>query len=792
MAEPSPTPLSRTHEHLGDRHGVLVVGSGYGGAITAARLAQRGHAVTLLERGKEWLVGSFPDDADDLFAEMRSDQRILGLYDYQLQGDANVLVGNGLGGGSLINANVVLGPAPEVFDSPRWPQVIREEAKSGALATYYERVRATLTPTPVPADHLPRKAKAHFHAAEKAGRPVKLLDLAVNFGEAGPNAAGVTMATCTYCGDCISGCNVGAKGTLAMNYLPLAKDAGAELFTQIEVDFVLPCEAGGYWVFVRFLPEDAAPTISRVLHAETVILAAGVLGSTGILLRSRDRGLKLSHRLGYQFSVNGDMLGFGYNTDTQTNLGGFGTREPPEPGFEVGPGIVCAADYRGPKSTGALDFIIEDGAIPRALVSTFRRLAPLVAAAGGVDTDEGLVDKAQEIGRILRDQLGESPKGATNHTAIFLAMGHDGADGRLLLDDRDRPRIVWGALGDRLVFEGIHREMRGLTAALGGTYVDAPKWSDYLGEVPMTVHPLGGCSMAEDERGGVVDAEGRVFRIGATPHEGLYVADGAIVPTSLGVNPFFTISALAERVAEKLDARTFVDGERRPIVARGTPLPSPPSPVAPEGLGFDEGMRGWLTKDITNAKTPEQFLEAERRGAAQKSPCDVRLTMLVDDVDRFIGTPSHAAEAAGHVDSRLFGRKRPVDRGLFNLFITDENTGEKRMIYELVFFGEDKQKYLLAGFKVLRDDDGFDLLSDATTLFTTVHRGGSKDGPVVAQGVLRIPPGEVVALASSLRPRRVSGPLEGAAVLAKFGRFFFGELWDSYFRVQNPLAKQGE
>lgn len=787
-----PTPLSQTPETLGDRYGVLVVGSGYGGAVTAARLAQQGHSVAVLERGKEWQVGTFPDHADALFAEMRSDQQVLGLYDYQLQGDANVLVGNGLGGGSLINANVVLGPAPAVFDSPRWPRVIREEAKSGVLEGYYERVRATLSPAPVPADRVPRKAKAHLHAAEKVGKPVKLLDLAVHFGEPGPNVAGVTMQPCTHCGDCITGCNVGAKGTLAMNYLPLAKAAGAELFTQVEVDFLLPCEAGGYWVFVRFLPQDEAPTISRVLHAETVILAAGVLGSTGILMRSRDRGLKLSHRLGYQFSVNGDMLGFGYNTDTQTNLAGFGTREPPEPGFEVGPGIVCAADYRSPKQTGALDFIIEDGAIPRALGSTFRRLAPLVAAAGGVDTDEGILDKAQEIGRILRDQVSESPKGAINHTAIFLAMGHDGADGRLILDERDRPRIVWGALADRLVFEGIHREMRGLTKQLGGTYVDAPKWSDYLGEVPMTVHPLGGCAMAEDERGGVVDSEGRVFRIGATPHEGLYVADGAIVPTSLGVNPFFTISALAERVAEKLDARTFVDGVRRPIVPRATPLPVPPSPVAPEGLGFTESLRGWLTKDVTNARTPEQFFEAERRGAAQKSLCEVRLSMLVDDVDRFIGTPSHAAEAVGHVDSRLFGRKRPVDRGLFNLFIADEKTGEKRMIYELVFFAEDKQKYLLAGFKVLRDDDGFDLLSDTTTLFTTLHRGGSKDGPVVAQGVLRIHPGEVVALAASLSPRHVSGPVEGAAVLAKFGRFFFGELWDSYFSVHHPLAKKGE
>lgn len=781
-------PLSQPGTAIPERHGILIVGSGYGGAVTAARLAKLGHAVSVVERGREWRPGSFPDATVAWASEMRTDARPGGLYDYQVVGDAAVLTGNGLGGGSLINANVVIEPGPEVFESPRWPAVIREEARQNTLKGYYERVRQVIRPEVVPADKVPPKAKAHLEASRKAGRDAGLLNLAVHFGDKAENAAGVVMEQCTMCGDCITGCNVGAKGTLPTNYLAMAKEAGAALFTGVEVEYVLPCPEGGYFVYVRAERSDETWG-AKVLFAEAVILAAGVLGSTGILLRSRDRGLAVSPRLGHYFSINGDMLGFGYNTDVRTDIVGFGNHPPPEPGFSVGPGILCYTDYRSHKTAGALDFIIQDGAIPRALAPTVRKGAPIAAAVDGEDTDSGLLDTAAEISRVTRDLVSDSPKGALNHTAIFLAMGHDGADGRVILDHRERPKVVWGALADRRVFEGIYHEMRDLTAQLGGTFLPAPKWTVLLGDVPMTVHPLGGCPMGESDKTGVVDPDGRVFRLGSTCHEGLLVADGAIMPTSLGVNPFFTIAALAERISDRFDASRVVNGVRQPVVPRSGPIPEAPVVTLNAGVDFNEKMRGFLSRDLTTAKTPEQFLEAESRGLNTRHGCEISLTMIINDIDKFIGTHSHAAEAVGYVDTEMFGKKRPVDRGLFNLFIQDEATGEKRMIYELVFFGADRQKYLLAGFKVIRDDAGPDLLTDVTTLFTTIHRGGGKDGPIVAQGILRIPPDEIASLVESLEARHPSGVGDELVTLGKLGRFFFGGLWDTYFSRSRAVSE---
>lgn len=769
------TPLSSPASHLDDRQGVVIVGSGYGGAIAAARLAMAGHSVSVLERGREWTPGQFPDELVGLAEELRSERHPLGLYDYQPGHDVDVLAGSGLGGTSLVNASVALRPTDDVFQQARWPRALREAASSGELAGLFERVERVLgveVAGPYRGDAAP-PAKVAAHERSALGRPFSLLPIAVErTREAeGPNAHGVFQRPCTYCGDCVTGCNVGAKNTLAMNYLPIAKAHGARLFTGFEVDFVLPAPAGegGWFVFARHHLGGGAPAAERIIHARVVILAAGSLGSTGILLRSRERGLSVGKRLGHHFSANADLLGFGYNNDVATNVLGFGAHAPPRSGYRVGPVIMSMVDHRADPERG---FVIQEGSVPRALVELARGAILL----GGDDDNAGFRERARALARIVKDTFRAGPEGALNHSMVYLGMGHDGADGRVVLDPAGRPRVIWGAVSGRPVYARQVEEMRALVAELGGTYVMNPRWMRSFGKNPVTVHPLGGCPMGETADDGVVDDAGAVFDAAGAPHDGLYVSDGSVVPASLGANPLLTIAALSERFASKLNRRL-----RSPSTAVAK-RPSPPIVSAPPlGLEFTERMRGFVTRSTTSALGEAGYREAEREGQVEGGPLEVRLTVLIDDVRRFIESREHEAPCEGYVDGPMFGRRVLVERGTFNLFFVDDSARTKRMRYRLELTSEvDGHPYTLEGYKELRDDPGPDLWEDTTTLFTSIRAGWSPDGTIVAQGIIRVHAADFLEQLSTFRARHSAGAAESAAGIARFGAFFFGELWASY------------
>ena len=190
-----------------------------------------------------------------------------------------------------------------------------------------------------------------------------------------PHHVGVYQRLCTLCGDCVTGCNVRAKNPLYMNYLPLAKQHGAQIFTQIEVDYLVKAADGGYMVHYTYRPGDGQAPRLGVLRASAVILAAGALGSTEILLRSREVGLSISEALGHYFSGNGDSLGLAYNTDQQTDVLGFGIIQDARARIRVGPRILTLADYRN-KPALTERFILEEGAIPRRLVDLLRSTLP--------------------------------------------------------------------------------------------------------------------------------------------------------------------------------------------------------------------------------------------------------------------------------------------------------------------------------------------------------------------------------------------------------------------------------
>jgi len=549
---------------------VVVIGSGYGGAITAARLATAQWLGTkpslcILERGKEWHPGEFPDNLERGAQELRSPINPLGLYDFRFGTDIGVLMGSGLGGTSLTNANVAIQPDEEVFEDSQWPQAIRNARDAGKLQQYFNRVRATLDAGPHPQGMQLSKVKALKQGADGVtGADFGLVDIAVNFTFEGTNNWGVTQRKCINSGDCVTGCNVGAKNTLDANYLALAKWGGADIFTQVEVKHLQKDPGGGFLVYYRRRESASDALEEGTLKAKrVVVLAAGALGSTEILLRSRQQGLNLPNTLGTRFSGNGDFFGLAYNSDLRTDVLGWGAypdsdrarRIQPQPGPTLfpGPTIVARIKYNTNRPLSER-ITVEDTAIPLMYVNAARSLFAWVI---GQDTDPGgFLDTTRELGRRIRDIGAFDPRlegGALNHTLLYLVMGKDDADGQIDLHPQTNDvRIRWPGVGDQSVFHQANQLILEHATVLGATFIENPIWRFTRFRTLLTVHPLGGCPTGEDHRTGLVDDLGQVFDGAGNLHDGLYVADGSIVPTALGVNPFLTISALAERIADNL------------------------------------------------------------------------------------------------------------------------------------------------------------------------------------------------------------------------------------------------
>ncbi len=376
-------------------------------------------------------------------------------------------------------------------------------------------------------------------------KALQALEIAVNFDAVGVNDQGVWQELCVGCGNCVTGCNVGAKRTLVMNYLPAARANGAHVFTQTEVDWIERRPDGVWHVHGRRHELCGLQETFR-LTTDNLVLAAGALGTTEILLRSQANGLSLSDTLGTGFSTNGNFLGIAYNSDYQTNILGFG-RDPGNPWQRNAPGpTILGAIRYGPDRPLPHRFTVENGSFPMALV---RQAAVLVRALDGVDTDYG--DELTELGRQLQDVTGRpyADDGALNHTMLLLVMGHDSAGGRIRLDCAERAEVEWEDLGREAVFKTISEELHEHARALGARFISNPAWDFLDVRSPIIMHPLGGCRMCDSCEGGVIDEFGRAYAADGSLHRGLYVADGSVMPSALGVNPFLTIAAISERIA---------------------------------------------------------------------------------------------------------------------------------------------------------------------------------------------------------------------------------------------------
>lgn len=774
------TRLSSPVSELAGHASVIVVGSGYGGAITASRLARAGQQVWLLERGRELHPGEFPDSLPEAVAnghvttKDNSFGSSTGLFDLRSFDDMNVMVGCGLGGTSLINANVSLKAEPEVFQQDSWPVELRME---GALSAGYSRAEAMLRPASVPQASLPlpKLAALSRGAQELPAAQFSTPPINVTFAE-GPNAAGIEQQACTMCGDCIAGCNVGAKNTVLMNYLPDAVAHGAKIFTKVSVHHI--SREGGRWKVHFDVLETGRELFDATpfeVTADVVVLSAGTLGSTEILLRSREIGL--SDQIGRNFSGNGDVLAFSYNGEEPISGIGWGIHRDGRP--SVGPcisGVITVND-------GPLDehMIIEEGSIPSGLASQLPLAFGIADAIDGVDADSGLFDEIGEVGRQLATLVKGPYTGALNNTMTYLAMAHDDADGTLELVD-DHVRVVWPGVTEKPIFKQIEANIEAAARPLGGAYVRNPLWLKALGHNLITVHPLGGCPMGNDATAGVVNHKGQVFdgTDDTSVHDGLYVADGSVIPTSLGVNPLLTISAVAERNVELLaeDRGWTIDYQ-----SVTPPLPLRPTTI---GIQFTEEMAGPVA---TGDDIPRDYAAARRRGEAAGDKMSFVFTIIADDLDAFIGNRFRTARLIGSVDvpADISAQPLMVREGSFNLLVPNpDRVGTVDMTYRAVLDGAGNTTYLLKGRKDIREDRGFDMWSDTTTLYVDLYEGDDASGSVIARGILTISP---EAFADQLRSMRVTGTHDVGAILAakaKFGRFFASELAHVYGGVAAP------
>ncbi|MCW3124250.1 MAG: choline dehydrogenase-like flavoprotein [Flavipsychrobacter sp.] len=770
------SPLADMKSH----YDVIVIGSGYGASIAASRLSRAGKKVCMLERGKEFLPGEYPNKTGEAMAEMQVNSvkghvgSKTGLYDFHINDEISVFQGCGLGGTSLVNANVSLPPEDRVMQSQRWPAAFRSDMP--IFKRNLERAWNMLQPNPFPEGKngygkLP-KAEAMKKSAAGMNVPVRYTDINVHF-EDKVNAAGVKQHKCELCGDCMTGCNYGAKNTTLMNYIPDARNHGAEIFTMVSVKYVSK-NAAGKWVAhykIQNAESEKFHAPELFVSADMLIIGAGSLGSTEILLRSKAKGLKISEKIGAGFTGNGDVLGFGYNADVQVNTVGFGKHAPGEK-TPVGPCITSVIDLRN-QPVLEDGMVIEDGNVPGPMASLMTPTFLAISKIFGKDESDSnkMAKKWREWVSFFRGPY----HGAINNTQAFLVMTHDDGKGQMKLEN-DRLNISWPGVGKEPIFEKVDANLKRATKAIGGTYIPNPSWTKMMDYDLMTVHPLGGCMMGDDAGKGVVNHKGEVFSgtSGEEVHKGLYVCDGAVLPLPLGVNPLITISAVAERTCELIakDYGLTIDYGYSDFKQADASDKKP-------GVQFTETMKGFWS---VNEK--EDFEKGHDAGKDSASVLEFTLTVISTDVDAMVHAKDHHAQLAGIVKApALSSFPLTVSDGKFNLFVDDTApVPTKLMKYSMVMNSEEGKQYFFYGYKVVRDDPGFDLWKDTCTLFITVHEGASEQSPVLGKGILVIETKDFITQMATMKVLNASSKLQELKVLTEFGTYFSGSLFQIYIK----------
>jgi len=522
---------------MGKDFDVIVIGSGFGGAVMSCRMAEQGHKVLILERGRRWTPDQYPrKPTDDWIYDPHRPEKLNGWIDLRVYKHMGIAQTAAVGGGSQIYANVSVEAPKWLFDDG-WPQDITYDE----LVPHYATVGKMLGLEQIPDHQMTVRSKLMKAAAEKLGYGERFdkVDLAVTFdkdydpeqledpfdekhSKTFTNAFGQKQGTCIHLGNCDIGCDVLAKNTLDLNYLAAAEAKGAEVRPLHLVTTIEP-ENGGYRVhFDRLEGGKRFPDSER---AAKVVIAAGSLGSTELLLRCRDQYKTLpdvSRHLGLGWSSNGDFLTpafYDHKVDPTK-----------------GPTITSVINFLDGKETKGERFWVQEGGLPPLLDDYLK-----ARRHGGIKNR-----RAQAV-------LDSVSKYLENHRPLSNAMpwfgqGIDKANGRFSLRRRwfsfwrKELYLDWDPKDAEGVINGMADMHVKLSEAGGGKPIVPPTWT--LFKFLVTPHPLGGCNMGDTIENGVVDHSCRVFG-----YDNLWVADGAVIPEAIGKNPSRTIAAVAERAA---------------------------------------------------------------------------------------------------------------------------------------------------------------------------------------------------------------------------------------------------
>lgn len=593
---------------------VLVVGSGYGAAMATLALLENTDPDTrtqlwVFEAGGEYVPEDFPATLSEMPGYVGLNEvNASALWDVRAGDGVMTISGRGLGGTSLVNANVAARVDASVL--AEWPDNARIGWQA-RLSDYYPKIENLLGVTTLPAHHSSGSFTALQASAKALGADTAGAPLSINFD--GPTRHSADHGACNRCGNCVIGCHSGAKGSLNMNAWPLAKQLGASLYTGVQVRS-LSRDAQGRWLAVCVPSANRQEIIT--VRAGTVILAAGTLGSTEILQRSQQmHALGLSSRLGQRFSLNGDALvsAVGQRSRVSDMPSAPGLHPAPtQPGPTIsGISRIALTDVDRPVTHAVKQSItLEDAQIPFPLRQIWQEMITtqaLLRRFGSGALSAWHQQNSQHDALAISDELAA-------HTQNLLVMGHDDASGELVWEEgklqprwKRKPGDYYQILNERLqknereVFDGGLYSPNLISQILPPGFEDILEGAEDVPGYLLSVHPLGGCCLASSISEGVVNNRGQVFTHNTAEgiYDNLYVLDGAIIPGALGTNPFLTIATLSYALASDISLSNAQPGfsnlqdfpalTRFRTVPRGTRRPV--SPVqAPVTAEFNERL----------------------------------------------------------------------------------------------------------------------------------------------------------------------------------------------------------